>query len=195
VRPADPKLLSRQFQHTRPLPGFVGDGTKFDRCRGGQSRWAKYPLISAGMRQTFSKKEHQMNLTAHIDEEVHNQVLEFDLHGKLSREDYEKFVPESEKLILKYGKIRVLMTMHDFHGCDAGAFWEDVKWSTRHYNHVERLAIVGEKTWQKWMAALCRPFTTAQVRYFTHDQLGSARAWINEPKITEPAPPVVPFMP
>jgi hypothetical protein len=121
-----------------------------------------------------------MNCTEHVDEEVHGKVLDIDLHGKLSREDYERFGPDTEKLILKYGKIRVLVTMHNFHGWDAGALWEDIKWEAKLFNHIERLAIVGEKTWQKWMTGFCKPFTTAKVRYFTLDQLAVARAWINE---------------
>jgi hypothetical protein len=121
-----------------------------------------------------------MNSTAHVDEEVHGKVLEVDLHGRLSRSDYEWFVPETEKMILKYGKIRILVTMHDFAGWDATALWEDIKWNAKHFNHIERLAIVGEKTWHKWMTGFCRPFTSAQVRYFTHDQLEEAHAWLNE---------------
>ncbi len=121
-----------------------------------------------------------MNCTDHVDEEVHGKVLEVDLHGRLSREDYEVFVPETEKLIGQYGKIRILVTMHDFHGWDAGALWEDTKWNVKHFNQIERLAVVGEKTWHRLMTGFCRPFTSAQVRYFTHEQLAAARAWINE---------------
>jgi hypothetical protein len=122
-----------------------------------------------------------MNSTAHVDEEVHGRVMEVDLHGKLSREDYEKFVPESERLIQQFGKIRILVTMHDFHGWDGGALWEDLKWNAKHFNQIERLAIVGEKTWHSMMTSFCRPFTTAQVRYFTLEQADEARAWVNEP--------------
>jgi hypothetical protein len=121
-----------------------------------------------------------MNSTTHVDEEVHGRLMEVDLHGKLTREDYERFVPETERLIAEYGKIRMLITMHDFHGWDAGALWEDVKWNARHFNEIERLAVVGEMTWHKWMTGFCRPFTTAKVRYFTHDQLADARAWLSE---------------
>jgi len=121
-----------------------------------------------------------MNSTTHVAEQVHGKMLEVDLHGKLSRADYERFVPETEELIRKYGKIRILITMHDFHGWDAGALWEDTKWNAKHFNHIERLAVVGEKTWHRLMTGFCRPFTAAQVRYFTHEQLDAARGWINE---------------
>jgi len=121
-----------------------------------------------------------MNSTAHVDEKAHGRVLEVDLHGKLGREDYERFVPEIERMIREYFKVRVLVTMHDFHGWDAGALLEDIKWNARHLSDIERLAIVGEKTWHKWMTGFCRPFTTTEVRYFAPKQLDVARAWINE---------------
>ena len=121
-----------------------------------------------------------MNSTAHVDEEVHGKVMEVDLHGKLGREDYERFVPETERMIREHGKVRILVRMHDFHGWDTGALWADIKWNAKHFNHIERLGVVGEKTWHKWMTGFCKPFTTAQVRYFTHEQLDAARAWLNE---------------
>ena len=120
-----------------------------------------------------------MNSTAHVDEEIHGRVMEVDLHGKLSREDYEMFVPETERMIQEYGKIRILVKMHAFHGWEPGALWEDMKWNARHFNQIERLAVVGEQTWHKWMTGFCRPFTSAEVRYFTDDQLEDARAWLS----------------
>jgi len=135
-----------------------------------------------------------MNPTAHVNEEVHGKVLEIDLHGRLSRTDYEKLVPETERMIHEHGKIRILVKMHDFHGWDAGALWEDIKWDAKHFNLIERLAIVGEKTWHKWMTGFCRPFTTAEVRYFPHDQLDEARKWINELHDRDPETPLSQFM-
>jgi len=116
-----------------------------------------------------------MNSSAHVDEVAHDKFLEFDLHGKLSRADYEMFVPLMEKQILQHGKIRLLVTLHDFDGWDAGALWEDLKWDANHFNHIQRLAIVGEK----WMTGFCRPFTMASVRYFTPEKLVQAHAWLN----------------
>ena len=43
------------------------------------------------------------------------------------------------------------------------------------------MALVGDKTWKKWMAEFTKPFTRATVRYFDHDQIGAARAWVAEP--------------
>lgn len=119
-----------------------------------------------------------MHSTTHVDEEVHGKVLEVALHGRLGREDYERIALATEAMIREHGEIRILITMHDFQGWDASALWEDIKWNTRHFNHVERMAVVGEKTWHKWVTVFCKPFTAAHVRYFTSGKLDEARAWV-----------------
>jgi hypothetical protein len=40
------------------------------------------------------------------------------------------------------------------------------------------VAVVGEARWQEALAAFCRPFTAAQMRYFQHDKLPEARQWL-----------------
>ena len=107
-------------------------------------------------------------------------VMEVAVTGKLTKEDYEQFVPATEQAIKEYGKIRLLFVMHDFHGWSAGAAWEDIKFDLRHFSHIERLGIVGETKWEHGMAIFCRPFTTATMRYFDIAALDEARAWINE---------------
>ena len=54
------------------------------------------------------------------------KVLEIRVTGKLTKEDYEHFVPRTEEL-MKESKVKILMSMHDFSGWDMGALWEDIK--------------------------------------------------------------------
>ena len=103
-----------------------------------------------------------------LDETEDGRVVEIQVSDKLTHEDYEKFVPEFERLIRKHGKIRILFEMNDFHGWEFAALWDDVKFDAKHFSHIERLALVGDKAWEKGMSAFCRPFTTAQIRYFDH---------------------------
>ena len=109
------------------------------------------------------------------------KVLEVQVSGKLVHSDYEHFGPEFERLQKKHGKIRLLFEMVDFHGWQAKALWDDIKFDLKHFADLERVAMVGDRTWEKWMAGFCRPFTTAKIRYFERDQIGVARAWLAEP--------------
>ena len=119
-------------------------------------------------------------MTVQMNEQSEQGVLVLHVSGKLTREDYARFVPEVERLIGQHGKIRILFEMHDFHGWSAGAMWDDLKFDLKHFTHIERLAIIGEKKWQKGMAAFCRPFTTAEIRYFDRSQSDLADAWLHE---------------
>ena len=106
------------------------------------------------------------------------RVLEVTVSGKLAHEDYQRFVPEFERLLKEHGKLRVLFEMADFHGWEAGALWDDIKFDLRHFSDVERLAMVGERQWEKGMSVFCKPFTTAHIRYFDKSQAAQARAWL-----------------
>jgi hypothetical protein len=115
-----------------------------------------------------------------VTSEDDGRLLTLRLTGKLHEKDYKIFAPIVDSAIQKHGKIRMVVQMHNFHGWDAGALWEDVKFDVTHFNKIERLAIIGEKTWEKWMAVFCKPFTTATVKYFDADQFADARKWIAE---------------
>lgn len=109
-----------------------------------------------------------------------DKALGFKMSGKLHDEDYKKFVPMIDNAIAKDGKVRLLALFHDFHGWDMHALWDDIKFSTTHCTKIERIALVGEKNWEKWMAMVCKPFTMAKVRYFDVSQQDAAWAWLAE---------------
>ena len=104
-------------------------------------------------------------------------LLEVKASGKLSAQDYHHFEPAVAGLIAT-GKIKILFEMHDFHGWEMGAMWEDIKFAAKHCHDVEKIAMVGEKKWEKWMATICRPFTMSKVKYFDAGQQEEARQWL-----------------
>ena len=106
--------------------------------------------------------------------------LEVKISGKLTADDYEILEPGVEKLIGDSGKIKILFIMHDFHGWDLGAVWEDIKFATRHCRDIEKIAMIGEKNWEKWMATICKPFTMSKIKYFDAGEVDAARAWLAE---------------
>ena len=107
-------------------------------------------------------------------------ALTVELSGTLHDEDYKQFVPAVDAAVAAHGKARMLVQFHDFHGWDAGALWADIKFATTHCTAIERLALVGEKQWEKWMAVVCKPFTMAKVKYFDAAEMDQAKAWLHE---------------
>jgi hypothetical protein len=95
--------------------------------------------------------------------------------------DYEHFASKFERLIRQHGNPRVLFDMTGFHGWEGGVLWEDIKFEIKRFADIERLAMVGEKKWQHGMAAFCKPFTTATIRYFDHTDADGAWTSLAEP--------------
>lgn len=119
-------------------------------------------------------------MTVELREELGKNVLELRLSDKLTKQDYETFVPEVERVIRLHGKVRMLVHMHNFHGWELSALWEDIKFDWKHFSDIERLALVGDRKWEAGMAAFCKPFTRATVRYFDETRADEARAWVLE---------------
>lgn len=111
-------------------------------------------------------------------EDFDNKLLTVKISGKLSGDDYKILEPGVEKLIGDSGKIKILFIMHDFHGWDMGAVWEDIKFATKHCSDIEKIAMVGESTWEKWMATICKPFTMSKVKYFDAGVEQQALDWL-----------------
>src|SRR5581483_5275846 len=117
-------------------------------------------------------------MTVEVREEAGGKILAVKLSGKLTKEDYHKFGGEVDRLIQQKGKIRILVEMHDFHGWELSALWEDIKFDMKHFRDIEKIAMVGETKWQHGMAAFCKPFTGAKIQYFDHTKTAEALAWL-----------------
>lgn len=114
-----------------------------------------------------------------LNEKNNGKILEVRVSGKLTHEDYKTLVAAFERLVKEHGKLRVLFEMTDFHGWDARALWDDIRFDLRHFSDIERLAMVGDKRWEHGMSVFCRPFT-ATIRYFDSTAISGARAWLKE---------------
>jgi hypothetical protein len=113
-----------------------------------------------------------------LKEENSGKVLEAQISGKLVHDDYKRLSPEFEKLLKEHGKISVLFEMVDFHGWETAALWDDIRFDVKHYDDIERLAMVGDRKWEEGMSQFCGVFTTAKIRYFDRSQKNEARKWL-----------------
>jgi hypothetical protein len=108
------------------------------------------------------------------------KVVGFKFTGKLHDEDYKKFVPAVDAAVAAEGKVRLFFQLEDFHGWDLHAAWDDFRFGINHYSAFDRIAMVGDRNWEKWLAVLGKPFTKAKIRYFDASEVDAAWNWIGE---------------
>jgi len=101
---------------------------------------------------------------------------------KLTTADYENvFIPELDRLIDQYGRIRVVFHLDDtFEGWELGAMWDDAKFGLKHKNDFERIAMVGGPRWVSWITGLSSHFMQGAIRGFDRSELEKATAWAKE---------------
>ena len=108
--------------------------------------------------------------------------------GKLSHEDYQKFIPELEKQVEEFGKVTLLFEFDNFTGWDLEAAKDDFKFGMKHLADFERIAMVGDKAWEHWMSFIAKPFLiSGKVRYFNRENLQDAWDWLREKQEFEKA--------
>lgn len=108
-------------------------------------------------------------------------ILWFRLVGKLTEEDYtNNLMPELERALEQYKKIRLLIQVEYFGGWTEGGAWEELKgWPQ--FSKVERMAIVADDSWDEWMTWMVKItgiITGLSVRFFKAGRIEEAWDWL-----------------
>ena len=114
-----------------------------------------------------------------LSEDPTTKVLNVRVSEKFTHVDYQQFASRFEALLKQHGKLNVLFEMVNFHGWELAAVWDDLKFDAKHFSHIQRLAMVGDKQWEQAISVLARLFTTATIRYFDAAAINEARAWVS----------------
>jgi hypothetical protein len=110
-----------------------------------------------------------------------DNVLWVKVSGKLTKEEYADLVPSWEQMIARHGTLRLLFQMEPgFTGWQPAAALDDLKFSMTHRNEIERIALVGNKKWEEWVAKLGKLLVHCDVRYFPDTELDAAQRWLRE---------------
>jgi len=108
-------------------------------------------------------------------------IFAFKATGKLTDADYRQFLPQIEKMVREQGRISLLVELNEFEGWDSKAAWDDLKFGLRHGSDFERIAIIGDKSWQHWMIKLSGLFMTSELRFFPREEREQAWDWLQQP--------------
>lgn len=100
--------------------------------------------------------------------------------GKLTHEDYQMITPMLDSALnaVDEPKLKVLFDGTELEGWELRAAWDDFKIGLKHGSEFEKIAIVGNKNWQKVAAKIGTWFISGSARYF--DETNDALAWLDE---------------
>ena len=107
-------------------------------------------------------------------------VVGYKAVGTITKEDYKKLEPEIKALVEKQGSIKMLIDMSEFKWEKVEAWISDLKFGSEFHKKIDKLAIVGDKSWEKWFTHLAKPFYARDAKYFKSSEVDKAWAWMRE---------------
>jgi len=107
-------------------------------------------------------------------------VLGYKISGTVKKEDYKTMVPEVEAVIEEKGSANLLLDMSGFKWEALGAWGADMKFGRDYHKKIKKMAIVGNKRWEKWMTKIVDPFYAGEAEYFEATDSEAAWAWLRE---------------
>lgn len=114
--------------------------------------------------------------------ETTGYTLAIKASGRLSAENYDTvFLPIMEKLINRYGQIRLVMQFDEkFEGWEPGAMWDDAKFGLKHRKDFKRIAIVGAPKWAEWSSKVAAQLIDGELKTYPTDDLLEAIVWVKQ---------------
>ncbi|NQY26978.1 MAG: STAS/SEC14 domain-containing protein [Piscirickettsiaceae bacterium] len=106
--------------------------------------------------------------------------LSLKVSGKLTHEDYQIITPmiDSALSTVTKPKINALVDVTELEGWELRAAWDDFKLGLKHGSEFEKIAIFGNKKWQKTISKIGSWFIAGEIKYFENEKDGLA--WLSE---------------
>ena len=107
-------------------------------------------------------------------------VLLIAADGLLTTEDYAEFVPRFEQLAHLSNPVLIELGPN-FTGWSLGGLWRDLKFDATHLRQFGRMAVLGDKQWEKWGTQASDLLFPGEMRFFERENRRAAEEWLHEP--------------
>ena len=108
------------------------------------------------------------------------RIIGFKLTGEITAEDVQEMTRIVQEACGSLGTIRMLIEIDELQVDDPTAYWDTFKIAEEHGEQVERVAIVGDRDWEKRWVGMGGMLVESEVRYFDQSRLQAAWNWIRE---------------
>ncbi|WP_400994835.1 STAS/SEC14 domain-containing protein [Agromyces sp. GXQ0307] len=103
-------------------------------------------------------------------------ILGFVVSGDVTRADYDVLTPAVAAAVEEHGTVKLMVDLTDFTWEKIGAWGSDLNFGHEFHEKIDRMAIVGNKKWEEYLARLASPFYAKEAAYF--DDQDAAWAWL-----------------
>ena len=122
----------------------------------------------------MKSKAHGFRVGVRNDAE--GALIEVDMIGKLTHEDYAYAIPVMESAIKHAKSVKMLADLRYLEGWELHAAWDDFRFGLEHRNDFTKIALVGEQKWVEWSTKLSKHLMGGEIKHF--EKLADALVWL-----------------
>ena len=74
----------------------------------------------------------------------------------------------------------MLLDLRRFKREEIEAWVSDLKFGLTYHDKIDKLAIVGDKEWEKWITVRSEPFYSKNAKFFYSEDIDTAWKWLKE---------------
>ena len=107
--------------------------------------------------------------------QLNSFYTEISLSGKLTQHELKNFETKIESLLQEYEvpSINILADIREIEGIELKAAWNEFLFALRHYKQFKKIAIVGNKKFEKISINLLNKMISADIQYYEQYDLAS----------------------
>src|SRR5690242_10396092 len=99
--------------------------------------------------------------------------------GRLGARDYDRFEHEFADELKRRNvpALLLLLDIRGFRGWTPGGLYRDLRWDLRNRRTFSKIAVIGDRSWHRWITAAGKPLFRAPMRYFSSE--AEAENWLS----------------
>ena len=114
----------------------------------------------------------------YLSERSSDNLIGFHIEDKLTEQDVERYRTITEGAIHQFGSVRLLFSFDNLRKVTPEAIWEDLKFTTRYKDDIERVALVGNGALEAWISTAFDPVLRLEVKHFDKEEADQAWEWL-----------------
>jgi hypothetical protein len=107
-------------------------------------------------------------------------VMNVEISGTVDKSDYDQFTPQVDAIVKASGSIRMLMDITGLKGEKMEAWKSDWNFGKELQGKIEKMAMVGDKSWESSVTKVFGSKYAQQAKYFDANSISSAWEWLRE---------------
>ena len=107
------------------------------------------------------------------------KVLGYKVIGKITKEDYAALTADVQTLVQQEGSVCLFLELGAFKGEEVKAQGAKLRFRGDYRNMIPKMAIVGDRKWEKWLTAFIDPnYYDRETQFFPPDEQQAAWEWL-----------------